>query len=426
MTTVRHRPDGRRSAERVPGTRVLRTTEEAAAHVAGICFKTGPPELLGVELEWTVHHTADPTRPLRPEALRAALGPHAPPTLDPDTPHRPLPGGGLVTVEPGGQVEVSTPPNPSIASLAARLSADQRYLARRLGGAGLMLGTAGIDPVRPPRRLLHTPRYDAMAAAFARRGPDGLAMMCSTAGLQVCIDAGPPGQLPARWRAVHEVGPVLLAAFANSRHFAGRDTGWASGRMRAWLGLNPAMLATDPSLLSGGDTAGDAASWWAHHAVHWPVLCVRAARGPWHSPVGVTFADWIGGALPEPPTIDDLEYHLTTVFPLVRPRGYLEVRYLDAQPAGEWIAPVAVLAALFADDRTVDAARQAAAPATGRWVTAARYGLADPVLRRVARDVLELACGWLDRTDLPAGARELTVGVVRRRLGQAPQNGGKP
>jgi glutamate--cysteine ligase len=131
--------------------------------------------------------------------------------------------------------------------------------------------------------------------------------------------------------------------------------------------------------------------------------------------------DWINGALPRPPTLDDLDYHLSTLFPPVRPRGYLEVRYLDTQRGPDWIAPVAVLSCLLADDPTTQAALELAAPTADRWLPAARAGLADRELRRTAVAVLDLACRRLDRTDLPSAVRRQVIDIVQRRLRQAQQ-----
>ncbi|WP_443677194.1 GNAT family N-acetyltransferase [Micromonospora phytophila] len=96
---------------------VLRESGAAASHLARICFKTGPPTRAGVELEWTVHDAADPARPVDGERLRAALGPHSPHTLDRTSPAEQLRHGSTVTVEPGGQLEISTAPRSSIAAL---------------------------------------------------------------------------------------------------------------------------------------------------------------------------------------------------------------------------------------------------------------------------------------------------------------------
>ncbi|QSB15680.1 ergothioneine biosynthesis glutamate--cysteine ligase EgtA [Natronosporangium hydrolyticum] len=402
-------------------SRVLRTMEDALEHVHAICFKTGPPRRVGVELEWLLHRLDDPASPLDLTRLRHALGPHAPPALDPDSPHEPLPHGGTVTLEPGGQLEISTPPAVSLSELHRTTEADLAYLTSLLDRAGLGLGDTGIDPHRPPRRLLHTPRYDAMAAAFALHGSAGLTMMCATAATQVCLDAGeaaatPSGggseslsQVSQRWRAVHQLGPVLVALFANSARHAGRDTGWASARMRTWL-------ATDPTRTAPVPVGPDPATAWGRYAVAAPLLCLRRPGGGWSAPAGVTFADWLAGALAPAPTVEDLEYHLGTLFPPVRPRGYLELRFLDAQPPGEWFVPVAVVAALLADPDRGAAAAERAAPVASAWQEAARFGLAHPGIRAAAAAVAELAMAALDRLELTAPVREQVTVTVGRRL----------
>ncbi|MFI7597245.1 ergothioneine biosynthesis glutamate--cysteine ligase EgtA [Actinoplanes sp. NPDC049681] len=392
--------------------RILRHVSDAAEHISGICFKTGPPHRVGVELEWTTHRAGLPTAHLRATALRPALGPHAPAVLGNREPV-PLPSGGTVTLEPGGQVEISSAPADSLTSLHSAVTADQAYLADLLARSGIGLGECGLDPHRPPVRILDTPRYAAMQYAFDRDGTSsGHTMMCSTAGLQVCLDAGTAARMPARWAAAHDVGPPLLALFATSRMHAGVDTGWASGRMAAWLGIDRRRSGPVPD-------GGDPVAGWIRYVLAAPLLCVRRPHGHWEAPAGVTFADWIGGALPDPPTVDDLDYHISTLFPPVRPRGYLEVRYLDAQPGPEWIAPVAVLCTLLSDDALTDAARDLAGPAAGRWQAAARDGLADPVVAACAADLADLACRHLDRTGLPRPVRDRVGDIVGRRLEHA-------
>jgi len=388
---------------------VLRRVGDAEEYIAGICFKTGPPGLVGIELEWTVHHLDDPGRPLDPVVLAGALHPHTPSTLDESSDHLPLPSGNVITVEPGGQVEISTQPYATLAALNAAVSADVEHLRALLARAGLRLGDRGADAYRPPRRLLHTPRYDAMASAFAPYDPHGRTMMCSTAALQVCFDAGVPERVPARWFALHALGPVLLALFANSGRHAGKDTGWASTRMRSWLGLDPARTAP-----VRGD--GDPALQWARYALRAPVLCVLRDGRSWRCPAGMSFADWIGGAMGEPPTRADLDYHLSTLFPPVRPRGYVEVRYLDQQAPDEWLAPVAVLTALLIDETSVDTVRDLCAPVDGRWEEAARCGLSHPQLAATAAGVAALAAGQLARTGLPQGICDEVNELVGRRL----------
>ncbi|MEH0983006.1 ergothioneine biosynthesis glutamate--cysteine ligase EgtA [Micromonospora sp. CPCC 205556] len=393
-------------------TTVLREESAAAGHLARICFKTGPPVLTGVELEWTVHDAADPARPVDRERLRAALGPHSPVTLDDTSPAAPLRHGSSVTVEPGGQVEVSTPPRPSVAALIQATEADIAEVGALLDRAGLMLGSTGIDPWRPPRPVVETPRYRAMRCVFDRRGPAGRTMMYSTAGLQVCLDVGESADLADRWAAVHAVGPPLVAAFATADRHAGRRTRWASARMAAWLSIDPAR--TGP-VWSPYRPDEDPVAAWTRYVLAAPLLCLRHDGPDWTPPPGVTFADWLHGALPRPPTTDDLDYHVSTLFPPVRPRGYLEVRYLDAQPGRDWTLPLAVLTALLRRPETARAARAIATPVADRWHAAARYGLADPPLAAAAAALLDLALTALPELDLPAGMHDETSRGIRRR-----------
>jgi glutamate--cysteine ligase len=389
-----------------PTSRV-RTRAEAEAYVASVCFKHGPPRLLGVELEWTVHHRSDPGRALDAATLITALGPHAPRSLVPDSPQQPLPNGSVLTVEPGGQVEISSLPTTSLRSLLSVVAADADHLHRLLDRADLALGDSGTDPYRHPNRILRVPRYQAMETAFDRIGLDGRLMMCSTAGVQVCLDAGEPDRIAARWNALHALGPVMIAAFANSPRLFGEETGWASTRTRV-------LLDTDPPRTRPGPTKGDPVSGWARRMLDLAVVCRRREGEDWSAPSGLSFAEWIHGGLPEPPTREDLDYHLTTVFPPVRAHGYLEVRYLDAQSGTDWMLPTAALAALFGDESIVDKVAVMAAPAAGRWVHAARFGLADPVLARCARDIFDLACRLLGGTG--DGLSDRLAEHIARRL----------
>ncbi|TDB77450.1 ergothioneine biosynthesis glutamate--cysteine ligase EgtA [Micromonospora sp. KC723] len=397
-------------------TTVLRDQGSAAAHIGRICFKTGPPVHTGVELEWTVHDATDPARPVDRERLRAALGRHSPLTLDSTSPALALRHGSSVTVEPGGQVEVSSAPRPSVAALILATEADIAELAAMLARAGLVLGRTGIDPWRAPRPVLETARYRAMRCVFDRRGPAGRTMMYSTAGLQVCLDAGEPADLALRWATLHAVGPPLVAAFATADRHAGHHTGWASARMAAWLAIDPAR--TRP-VWSPDRPDEDPVAAWTRYVLTAPLLCLRQDGADWTPPPGVTFADWIDGALARPPTTDDLEYHVSTLFPPVRPRGYLEVRYLDAQPGTDWRLPLAVLTALLARPETARAAHAVAAPAAGRWQAAARHGLADPPVATAAAALLDLALATLPELDLPARTHEQTRSGIRRRRAAA-------
>ncbi|GAA3446550.1 ergothioneine biosynthesis glutamate--cysteine ligase EgtA [Planomonospora venezuelensis] len=341
---------------------------------------------VGVELEFLVFDRADVTRHVPRARIEEAL-----PRLT---------GGSRVTFEPGGQLELSGPAGP-LAEAIAGLEADVTAVREALREAGLALAGVGLDPVRPPRRQLRQPRYDAMAEFLG--APYGPLMMCSTASIQVNLDLG--GQPATRWERAHLLGPVLGAAFANSPLAGGRPTGWMSGRQAVWENLDRTRTAPVPAT---GDPAAD----WAEYLLDARLMLVREdgggsggeGRAPRFRPVldGSTFRDWLG-ASGRPPTLADLAYHATTLFPPVRPRGWLEIRYLDAQHPGLWPVCAAVAHALVTDDRAAGAALAACEPYRGLWSRAARCGLRDPLMRRAAEACFRTAVEALPRLGASAG-----------------------
>jgi glutamate--cysteine ligase len=179
--------------------------------------------------------------------------------------------------------------------------------------------------------------------------------------------------------------------------------------MASWLTLDPER--THPPAGLGADPAAE----WAERALATSLLCVRR-DGTWSAPPAVSFGDWIDGegGLDVRPTREDLDYHLTTLFPPVRPHGHVEVRYLDEQPGDEWAVPIAVVTALLSDPVTLDRARDAVAPTVDRWAAAARDGLADGALCRAAVALVELAHQRLLATDPDLAA--LVGDVAERRV----------
>jgi glutamate--cysteine ligase len=107
----------------------------------------------------------------------------------------------------------------------------------------------------------------------------------------------------------------------------------------------------------------------------------------------VPFSVWLQGAAPisRPPTIADLDYHLTTLFPPIRPRGYVEIRCIDALPDRWWPALAAITATLIDDPVAADRAAELCEPVRDGWVAAARDGLGDAALHRAAFGCVEVA-----------------------------------
>ncbi|MEU5164350.1 ergothioneine biosynthesis glutamate--cysteine ligase EgtA [Streptomyces sp. NPDC020875] len=406
-----------------------RPIEEAEAEdlLRCICFKTGPPRAVGVELEWLVHEKHDPRRRVPADRLTAA-----------HEGARSLPLASAVTVEPGGQLELSSAPAASLMECVDAVAADLRAVRALLDRDGLALTGTGLDPWRAPRRLLREPRYDAMEAYLDRTSPCGRVMMCSSASIQVCLDAGEeePGPLGLgrRWRLAHLLGAVLTAAFANSPVLEGRTTGWRSTRQAIWAQLDAVRPIAPPPDREPRDA-------WAGHVLDAPVMVVRpAGDGPWERPRGLTFRRWIRSGAPRPPTRADLDYHLTTLFPPVRPRGHLELRMIDAQPGDDgWQVPLAVTAALFDDPEATELAYRTVKPLAERagprpaprnplWLDAARYGLADPELRGAAEVCFGAALEALPRAGASRRVQDAVAAFHERHVlrGRCPADDHPP
>ncbi len=412
------------------------TETDAERLVRAICFKTGPPGTIGAELEWLVSDLADPLLTVPIDRIKEVLSVFEQPES--------LPGAGLLTLEPGGQVELSTAPAAGLSDCLAAASADMAALREAFGSAGLALTGRGLDPLRTPRRVLDLPRYAAMEEYFDRRGPWGRLMMCSTASVQVCVDAGLEADGASgyayRWQLLHALGPVLVAAFANSPMRRGRPTGWKCTRQLIWSRLDPCRTHAPPGAEPSGRRRagepqssratpdGDPRRDWISYALDAEVLCQRAPDGePWTVPTGITFRDWLqdGGRRP---TAEDLGYHLSTLFPPVRARGHLELRMIDAQQGDAWMVPVALVAALADDPAAAQAAMAATErvwhqprsaerawrPDDGPWLRAARLGPADQALACASKECFAAADAALAKSRTAALARELVAAFADR------------
>lgn len=284
--------------------------------------------------------------------------------------------GGRITYEPGGQVEYASAPSVSLSAVLADLQSVTADLQRGFEDEGLDVLFTGIDPVNAiddVPLLVHADRYRRMGAHFASIGPHGARMMRQTASVQVSVDLG---DVPLeRWALLNAVAPYLAAMFANAPAYAGEPAGEASVRRRAWNHLDP-------------DRTG----------LPWDRRCpveayasfgMRAACivGPVGEPPFPPFAELVAGDVAD----EGLwTHHLTTLFPEVRPRGYFEVRSMDAIDPAWYAAPLVMVAGL-----TLDAAGAAievvGEPDTALLEVAGRLALADPRLAAGAADLARLA-----------------------------------
>ena len=349
--------------------------EHAASCIEAHCLRDGPVGQVGLEIEAHCFDVDDPLR--RPDWDELSEVIASVPAL---------PGHSRITVEPGGAVELSGPPADGPSAAITALQADRAVLRAEFGRRGLGLVLLGADPVRPTQRINPGSRYQAMETFFAASGSAeaGAAMMTSTASVQVNLDAGPRADWAQRVRLAHALGPTMIAITANSPMLGGQFTGWKSSRQRVWSQLDSARCG--PILGADGD---DPASDWARYALRAPVMLVNLPDEGLAVPVTnwVPFADWADGRAVlggRRPTEADLEYHLTTLFPPVRPRRWLEIRYLDSVQDALWPAVVFMLSTLLDDPEAAAIATEATAPVATAWDRAARIGLTDRRLQEAA------------------------------------------
>ena len=344
----------------------------------------------------------------------------------------PLASGTTLSFEPGGQLELSTLPASDVDQACDGLEADLALVAAPLAEWGIVLVGCGMDPSPATGRVIHSPRYDAMDAYFGAQSDDGSAsgerssdgdnagrtMMCATAGLQVNLDFDARDPSPdTRWGTVHVLGPVLAASFANSPLARGGPSGWKSSRLANWWRL-------DPSRTKSPAGAGPGPQAWAAYVMDAQVMLIHTSDGecvPIRTPL--SFRQWVADGHPLGfPSLDDLDYHVTTLFPPIRPRGWLELRMVDSLPQPWWRVPVAVAAALVYDAEAGEAAAQAAWDTANLWVEASRSGLAHRRLADAAGACFRIALGALARS----GAGSATVDTVAAYLDRYVDRGRCP
>ncbi len=308
----------------------------------------------------------------------------------------------VVSFEPGGQVEIATAPK---ATISDAIASQLRAWSTLRDVAGSLLVFTGLDlwnDVRSIPLQLSEPRYPMMDRYLTARSRWGRVMMRHSASVQVNLDGG--GQLfPHRARVAQALAPFVTASFSTSP-----TTRAHSGRARVWQRL-------DPTRTGFLDLAGDPARGMWEMALGADVVVVRRGTTWQAVPRNHSFATWQrdGHPLWGGPTADDIRYHLTTLFPEVRPRhGTLEIRSADSLPLRLLPALVVLVSAAVYD---VAAGTQILNITDGLdsvdlWRRAAGAGLEDVDLARLASLVWNVAL---------AGAHSMSTAVAASHLADA-------
>ncbi|HEV7588097.1 MAG TPA: glutamate-cysteine ligase family protein [Longimicrobium sp.] len=289
-----------------------------------------------------------------------------------------LPDGGTITFEPGGQVELSAPPFRSASALLRSLRAVVQPLVSEAREEGIELLSVGIEPLGAVDEVpLQLPgeRYVRLTRFMEDQGTGGTRMMRQTAAFQCNLDWG--DDAPARWRFLNALAPYTVAVFANSPVYRGEPTGERSFRARVWRELGGGRTGI---FAAGPDPIPE----YLRFALDAPAILLPFAPHEW-----LPFGTWNErGRVTE----DHWKAHLTTLFPDVRPKGFVEVRGADAVAPEWYAAPLVFFAGLTYHAPSFAAARElVGSPDAALLDHAGRAGLADERIGSVSRDLFELA-----------------------------------
>ncbi|NVO26537.1 glutamate--cysteine ligase [Donghicola sp. C2-DW-16] len=265
--------------------------------------------------------------------------------------------GANVSLEPGGQLELSGAPLETIHQTCDEVNQhlrDVKDIADEVGVGFIGLGAAPIwsfeDMPRMPKG-----RYRLMTDYMDRVGTMGKSMMYRTCTVQVNLDFGSEADMVQKMRVALALQPVATALFANSPFFDGQPNGHKSWRARVWRDLDSARTGMLPFVFEDGFGFER----WVDYALDVPMYFVYR-DGKYINALGQSFRDFLKGELPalpgEKPTLSDWADHLTTIFPEARVKKYIEMRGADGGPWRRLCALPALWVGLMYDQCALDAA----------------------------------------------------------------------
>ena len=264
---------------------------------------------------------------------------------------------GTISLEPAGQLELSGAPLENLHQTCAETS---RHLEQvKYVGDMLGLGFLGLgmwpDKSREELPIMPKGRYDIMLRHMPRVGSMGLDMMLRTCTIQTNLDYGSEADMVKKFRVSLALQPLATALFANSPFTEGKPNGFLSYRSHIWSDTDPGRTGMLPFVFEDGFGYER----YADYALDVPMYFVYR-DGRYIDAAGQSFRDFLKGELPalpgEKPTEKDWEDHLSTAFPEVRMKSFLEMRGADGGPWNRICALPALWVGLLYDEGALDAA----------------------------------------------------------------------
>jgi len=313
-------------------------------------------------------------------------------------------GGATITLEPGGQLELSGAPLRTIFETCAEFNRHLDLIRRVSEPADLVWLSLGMHPLAGLDAVPRMPktRYDIMRSYLPAKGELAMEMMHLTATVQANFDYADEADMALKLRTAMGVSPIVSALFANSSLAGGKPSGFVSRRMHIWRHTDPDRCGLLPFVFDRDFGYADYAAW----AADVPMFFVLR-QGRYRPAGAMSFRRFLAEGLEgERATLDDWERHLTTLFPEVRLKRFLEVRGADAVPPGLICALPALWKGILYDAEALAAAwrlvaelrfeeREAALESVARRGLAARVG-GTPV-RDLAQELLAISSEGLRR-----------------------------
>ncbi|HEY4671250.1 MAG TPA: glutamate-cysteine ligase family protein [Gemmatimonadaceae bacterium] len=317
--------------------------------------------------------------------------------------------GTRISFEPGGQLEISSIPHPTASSAVTGTRTIAELLRDAMVKEGIDLVAVGVDPYNDigvvPLQLTRE-RYTGMTDYFESIGPSGVRMMRQTAALQINVERG--AEPLTRWLLLNAISPAVVALFANSGSYAGKRTNHASYRAHLWRTLDDSRtgIAYDER-----DPVGAYLKF---------ALDAFAMRSGTRTRPYSTFREWMRGG---DVSVDDWHFHLSTLFPEVRPKEYFELRSADTIDPESLSAPVVFVSGIIYDERSAQRAFEiVGTPNPDLLELAGIKGVAHPALHRMCRALADIALDGAESLgDDYASARdvEIAANYFDRKLSQA-------
>lgn len=271
-------------------------------------------------------------------------------------------GNDLVTLEPGGQIELSASPVKTLREVDAQIKSFHRELktvGEKLGVAWLSMGT---QPLARAGEMPWVPkaRYEIMRRYLATHGARSHDMMQRTATDQFNVDFESESHALEIMQMTFRIMPFVVTAFANSPLFEGRVTGYQSFRNHIWQGTDPDRSGLIENIASGGGSFEE----YLDYVLDIPMFFIIRQR-EWIPLNGITFRNFLEkGFGIRHATMEDFNLHLTAIFPECRLKDHLEIRGMDAQSPEFIMAVFAFWKGLLENTETLRAALDVVKPFT--------------------------------------------------------------